>query len=224
MALTRVDLQIENTVSDTCTDITLADTTGEFPVSADGYGAPNVIIHDDVLLLVIVVRNETTGLYFTYTLVVALQVIQSGTLSVQGGTAEDITSYVSASAFPFITGVNEFSLFEDRGVTLPSMVDGAYQVEYTISGSSTQGGGEAEDFSYTTSETFVVDCETKCCITKMLADIDPDCSCSDKKQDYAMRAYTWLLTAKAAAGYGQVDKAVEALAKAKSMCDCGCGC
>ena len=223
MALTRVDLQIENTITDTCLDITLADTTGEFPVSDDGYGAPDVIIHDDVASIVIVVRNETTGLYFTYTLVVVLQVIQSGTLSVQGGTATSITSYVSASAFPFITGVNEFSLFEDRGVTLPSMVDGAYQVEYTISGTSTQGGA-AETFSYTTSQTFLVDCETSCCITKMLADLDPECSCSDKKQALATSAYTWLLSARAASNYGQVDKAVAALQKASDLCNCDCGC
>lgn len=223
MALVRLDLKIENTINDQCTGFSLADTTGEFPAVTNGYGGASMIIHDDVTSLVIVVRNETTGLYFTYTFVIQFQVTQSATLSIQGGTATDISATSAALAFPFIQGVSEYDLWADQGVTLPDFVDGAYQVEYTIAGNSTQGGA-AEDFSYTTSETFIVDCTTACCITKMLADIDPNCSCSDKKQDYAMRAYTWLLTARAAAGYGQVDKAVDALQKAADMCDCGCGC
>jgi len=217
MGLTRPNLSIENTVNDECTAFSIADTTT--------YGGAPSIGVNSVTGLVINVVNESTGIYFTYTFVIVSGVIQTGTLSIQGGTPASITTYVVSLAWPFITAVNEFNLFGSYGVTLPDFGDAAFQVEYTITGRADPGDGSGPaDFSYTTSETFLVDCETACCISKMLADLDPNCSCSDTKQALAISAYTWLLVARASANYGQVDKAVAALQKASDLCNCDCGC
>jgi len=225
MTLVRPNVTIENTINDACDGFTLADTTGLYDVTTNplGYGLPGGILVNDVEGLTIVIRNETTGLYFTYVFVISLAVTQTVTLSVQGGSPVDITALFAVTGWPFVQNVNEFDPFVDYGVTLPDFVDGCFQTEYTITGNSNRGGG-TEAFAYTTSETFLVDCTTACCISKMLADIDPNCSCSDKKQALATSAYTWLLSARAAANYGQVDKAVADLQKAADMCNCDCGC
>ena len=113
MPLNRPDLSIYNTINDECTSFSLADTTGEYPTAANGYAAPNTIVHDDVTDLVITVTNQSTGIYFTYTFTVLLQVTQTATLSLNGGTAADINAEVGPLAFPFITDVNEFDLWAD---------------------------------------------------------------------------------------------------------------
>jgi hypothetical protein len=221
MSLERPNLKIENTINDQCTGFTLADTTGEYPTATTGYGAPDTIIHDDVTGLIVTVRNLSTGIYFTYTFTLLFQVTQTCTLSLQGGTPADIQTEVGPLAFPFIQDVNEFNPWADYGITLPDFVDGVYQVEYEITGSSSITGVPVE-FDYTTSETFLVDCETACCISKMYAKLDSDCSCSDKASELANQAYTFLMIARGAAEIGDNDKAVDNLKKAADLCNCQC--
>lgn len=221
MALVRLDLTIATTINEACDTMTLADTTGEYPAAANGYASPDAIIHDDVLTLTIVVRNKSTGTYFTYAFGILLQVTQTTTLSLNGGTATNIHTEVGPLAFPFITDVNEFDLWADYGVTLPDFDDAVYQIEYTITGQSTGGGGSPlTDFSYTTSVAVLKDCDTCCCISGKFAALDPNCNCSSAALDLAIQADTWLKTARAAAAMGDVTKAVAALTKADETCNC----
>jgi hypothetical protein len=226
MPLNRPTLKIALTINEACTTIELADTTGEYPAAANGYAAPNTIVHDDVTSLVVVVRNKTTGTYFTYTFGILLQVTQTTTLSLDGGTATDIHTEVGALAFPFITDVNEFDLFGDYGVTLPDFDDGVYQVEYTISGESTGGGGSPNTpFSYTTSKMTVRDCDLCECIADKFVEIDPNCNCTDKSIPFIQRIQALSQSAMFAAEKGMATKAVNALNKAIELCACtNCDC
>lgn len=223
MALNRPSLSIENTVNDQCTSFTLADTTGQYNVTTnpEGYGLPGGPLSNDVTGLEVVVKNLSTGTYFTYTFTILLGVVQTCTLSLNGGTPTDISTEVGAAAWPFVQDVSEFDLYADYGVTLPDFADAAFQVEYTISGSALDGG-VSTPFSYTTSETFLVDCDTACCISKMYAALDPTCNCSESAQKLADEAYSWLQTARNASEYGDTDKSVAALKKASDMCNCNC--
>jgi hypothetical protein len=222
MALNRPNLSIENTVNDQCTGITLADTTGQYNITTnpEGYGLPGGPLSNDVTSLEVVVRNESTGTYFTYAFVISLGVVQSCTLSIQGGTPTDISTEVGAIPWPFDAD-DQFNLFDDYGVTLPSFEDGVWQVEYTIEGSALDGG-VSTPFSYTTSETFLVNCEITCCIGKMYAKLDPNCPCSDEGQKNADKAYAFLQAATYASQYGKTEEAIEALKKAQELCDCNC--
>ena len=160
----------------------------------------------------------------TYVFTIALGVITAATLSLSGGTPASILAELDSTAWPFVEDVNEFDLWADYGITLPDFEDGVYEVTYEITGES-DSTGELLDFDYTTSESFVVDCEIACCISKMYAALDPDCSCSDKGQVSADKAYAFLKSAIYSAEYGSNDEAVEALAAAQKICDCGCtGC
>jgi hypothetical protein len=252
MALNRVGLSIEIAKNDKCDTLYLEDTTGEYNITEDttgeynittnpldyglledttgeynittnplGYGLPGGATINNVTSIVVVLRYSTLGTYLTYTFTVLSGVIQTATLAIEGGTPVNIFSILPSTAWPFASS-NRFELTGDYGVDLPELQDGVFQIEYTISGSA---GSPAEAFSYTTSEQFVLDCETACCIDKMYADLDPNCGCSDEKQKKADEAYTWLQVARASAELGNTEKAVAALIKAKSICDCNCkGC
>ena len=223
MALNRVGLSIEIAKNDKCDALYLEDTTGEYNITTNplGYGLPSGIASNDVTEVIVVLRYSTLGTYITYNFTVALGVIQTATLAIEDGTPVDIYSELPSQVWPFDSD-DQFELTGDYGVTLPELEDGVFQVEYTISGSS---GNPTEEFSYTASEQFVLDCETACCIDKMYADLDPNCGCSDEKQKKADEAYTWLQVARASAELGDTNKAVTALIKAKSICDCNCkGC
>lgn len=205
--MARPDLSISTEINEACTTMSLWDTT-------DDYGGGTVTINS-VTQVVIVVNNKSTGTYFTYTFTVSSGTITAATLSIDGGTATTITSELSSTAWPFIVDVNEFDLWGDYGVTLPEFADGVIQPEYTISG---------DGYSYTTSVTEMVTCDICCCVSKMFANLDPSCECSDAATANAIKADTELMIALAAADMGDVTKAVAALAKAQEICDCSCGC
>lgn len=223
MALNRVGVSIAVTKNEACSGLFLEDTTGQYNAvtNPEGYGLPGGATSDNVTNVIVVLRYSTLGTYITYNFTVLLGVIQACTLAIEGGTPVDITAELPHTVWPFDSD-HQFELTADYGVTIPTIGDGVYQVEYTIEG---EAGAPAEAFSYTTSEQFVLDCEARCCIHKLYASLDPNCSCSDEKQKTADEAYTWLQTANYAAEYGDVDKAVDALKKAKELCDCNCkGC
>jgi len=209
--MARPTLTIDTEINEACDDMTLWDTTSD-------YGGGTVTTAS-VTSAVVLVRNKSTGTYFTYTFTVSSGTITAATASLDGGAAVDILSQLDSTAWPFIVDVNELSLWKTyTNFTQPDFDDAVYQPEYTISGTS----GSA--YSYTTSVAVLKDCDTCCCISKVFAALDPNCDCCDSSRDKAMEMDTWLHTAKAAAAIGDVTKAVEALAKASDMCECNCGC
>jgi hypothetical protein len=226
MALERVGLSISTTNNSTCNGLTFEDTTGTYNVTSnpDGYGLPEGIVSNDITSATIVLTNQSDNTYITFVFTVSSGTITAATLSVQGGTATSILSELSSTVFPFVTA-NAFDMSADYGVTVPEITDGLYQTEYTVSGTSTGGGAlPSQTFSYTTSIQELVYCATKCCITKMFANIDPNCGCAADAIVKANRADGYLKIAISAAEYGKIDEAVAALNKATELCDCGCGC
>lgn len=204
--MARPTLTIATEINEACDTMTLWDTTAD-------YGGGTVTTAS-VESVVIVVRNKTTGTYFTYTFTVGTNVISAATLSLDGGTATNILAELASTAWPFIVDVNEFDLWADYGVTLPDFDDAVYQPEYTISRTT------ATAYSYTTSVAVLKDCDTCCCISGKFAALDPNCNCSSAALDLAIQADTWLKTARAAAAMGDVTKAVAALTKADETCNC----
>lgn len=225
MALTRVNLTIETTKGDDCASLFLEDQTGSYNAVTNplGYGVTNGAAVNDVTSVVVVLRYSSLGTYLTYTFTVASGTITAATLAMGTATATDILAELASTTWPFVSPTL-FELTADYGVTIPSVTDGVYETEYTISGTASDSGTPTA-FSYTTSEQFVLACTAKCCISKLYAALDPSCACCDEAQDKADEAYTWLQVAYAAAEYGDTTKAVAALKKAQELCDCGCsGC
>lgn len=209
----RVDLSIALTVSDTCDTISLADTTPD-------YGDSGKIAKSDIVTNTIVV-NMAGGIYFTYVLTITSgTTISASILSLNGATAVNILAELESTVWPFITDVNEFDLFGSYGVTLPEFVDGTYEVDYSVSGTSS-----ATPFNYTTLAGKTVICSICCCVARMGQEIDPSCDCSDKKILNFLRADTYLQIAKFATQVGNTERAQLALDKANEICDCNdCGC
>lgn len=226
MALERVNLSIDFDPNSTCDGLTFQDTTGSYNAvsNPEGYGLPNGIVVNDITAAEITLEYESESADITYAFTVASGVVTAATLSVAGATAVNILSELASTTFPF-TSANPFDLAGDYGVTIPEQNDGLYQVVYTISGTSTGGGAlPSQTFSYTTSIEQLITCATNCCISKMEADLDPNCGCHSEAFDKAVRARAYLNMAISAAEYGKTDEAKEALTKASSMCEGGCGC
>ena len=222
MALTRVGLTVALAKNSTCDGLLFSDSTGIYNVNTnpDGYGAPSTIVSNDVSLIVIVLTNQTADWYLTYTFTTSSGTITAATLSNTGATAVNILSSLATTVWYTLLSAGTFNLVSVTGVTLPDLEDGAYQVDYTISGSSTGGGVlPTQTFSYTASNQYLVDCAADCCISKMLLNAK-----TDEQVDAAQRAQGWLNVAIQATNYGDITGAVNALAKAKALCECGCGC
>lgn len=206
--MARPTLAIDTEINEACTTMTMWDTTAD-------YGGGTVTTAS-IQSSTIVVRNKSTDTYFTYSFTISSNVITAATLSLDGGTATTITSELSSTAFPFITGVNEFDLWGDYGVTLPDFDDAVYQTEYTISRTS------ATAYSYTTSKMNVRNCDLCSCIADKFVNIDPNCECSDTSIQEVQRIQALAQSAIFAAEKGMTTKAVNALAKAIELCSCGC--
>lgn len=204
--MARPTLTIDTEINEACTTMTMWDTTAD-------YGGGTVTTAG-IESSTIVVRNKTTGTYFTYTFTIGTNVISAATLSLDGGTGTDILAELSSTAFPFILNVNEFDLWADYGVTLPDFDDAVYQIEYTITRTT------ATAYSYTTSKMNVRDCDLCECIAGKLIDIDPSCDCSDKNIPFVQRIQALNQSAIFAAEKGMTTKAVNALNKAIELCNC----
>lgn len=210
--MARPTLAIDTEINPECTTMTMWDTTAD-------YGGGTVTTAG-IQGSTIVVRNKTTGTYFTYTFTISSNTITACTASLDGGTEVNILSQLSSTVFPFMVDVNEFDLWKTfTNFTQPDFDDAVYQIEYTITRTT------ATAYSYTTSKATLKSCDTCCCITKMFTALDVDCSCSDAAMAKAVQADTWLKVAIGAANMGDVTKAVAALTKASDICNCsGCGC
>jgi len=210
--MARPTLAIALTINEACTTIELADTTAD-------YGGGTVTTAS-VEAVTVVVRNKSTDTYFTYAFTVGTNVISAATASLDGGTAVDILSQLSTTAWPFITDVNELDLWETyTNFTQPDFEDGVYQVEYTITRTT------ATAYSYTTSKMTVRDCTLCECEAGKLIEISPKCECGSVAIQQIMRIQALHQSAIFAAEKGMTTKAVNALAEAIELCDCAdCGC
>jgi hypothetical protein len=217
MSLTRVGLSCTLATDTTCTTLTFNDTTGTYNASTNplGYGLPSGIASSDVTSINLTIRFESAGIYLTYLFTVSSNVITAATLSLNGATPVDITSKLLSTAFPIVS----FNPLGSYGVILPTLEDGVYSTEYTISGTAS-----ATPFSYTTSQQIITDCNICCCNTKQFLNVDPNCEDFEDKLEDAMIVLGWIQVAKSNAEYGNINAAVSALNKAAELCDCGCGC
>lgn len=211
MALTtRVALDINLTVSDTCGTMTLTDTTAD-------YGGSGKITVNNVTSVVIVV-NLAGGSYFTYTFTVLNGTITAATLGLSGATPTNILSKLASTVWPFVA--TPFDLWKDYGVTLPDFADGVVEVDYIVAGNVFE-----VTFNYTTSKTLLVTCvSSECCIEEMGQKVDVNCECSDDSIWNFLRADTYLTLAKFAASKGNVSRATLLLNKANDLCFCECSC
>jgi hypothetical protein len=161
----------------------------------------------------------TDGSSLVYAFIVADSptppVILSGTLSISGGTPVAITG-VAGTPLP----LTNFNLTGSYGVTLPTIGDGVYTVTLEIIGVD----GSSQAFDYVTDTVPFVGCALSCCVSKMIAKLDPTCNCSEKAMDKATEAFMWLQCAIFSAQGGNITNAQNALTKGQSICDCGCGC
>lgn len=208
--MARPNLSIGLEKNDDCTSLLVTDTT-------DDYGSGTVTV-DEVTSVRLVLRYESEDTYITYNFTVLNGTITSATLTIETGTPVSILSELPSTVWPLV----DFDVVADYGVTLPTLADGVFQVEYTINGVHSAAG-----FSYTTSEQTVLACESCCCVSEKWANIDPSaCSadCFKEKMYQAMMAETYLKVAFNNAASGSTDVAVEALRKAKEICDCSCNC
>ncbi len=210
--MARPDLSIDTEINEACTTMTMWDDT-------DDYGGGTVTTAS-VQSVVVVVNNKSTGTTFTYTFTVSSGTITAATATLDSGTPVDILSQLDSAAWPFIVDVNELDLWKTyTNFTQPDFDDAVYQIEYTIIRTI------AEAYSYTTSVAEMRTCDICCCVSKMWAGLDVDCSCADSAMEKANEADTWLQVALASADMGDVTKAVAALKKAEYLCECGgCDC
>lgn len=205
--MARPTLSIGTEINEACTTISMWDSTSD-------YGGGTVTTAS-VQAVTVVVNNKTSGTYFTYAFTVSSNVITAATASIDGGTAVDILSQLSTTAWPFIVDVNELDLWETyTNFTQPDFDDGVYQIEYTITRTT------ATAFSYTTSKMNVRDCDLCECLANKFVEIDPNCDCSDKTIPFIQRIQALNQSAIFAAEKGMTTKAVNALNKAIELCEC----
>lgn len=213
MALTRVGLAIKTVLSEGCKKLTVEDITGTYNVTSNplGYGLPNGIIYNDVKTIVINVYYPyiTTPIAYTLTLV-------SGTvtaLTVKNLNATVYNIFANLATL-YVGGV--FNLTGTTAFVLPTITDGVFDVDFTISGVNAATG---ESFSYTTNNMSLSTCVTECCINNMYKNMDMCCDCNTDKVE---SAELFLSGAKKAINIGQKDKALCLLTKASDICKENC--
>ena len=220
MALTRVSLTIETILSEGCTKLTVEDVTGTYNAITNplGYGLPNGIAYNDITKITINVYYPgiTTPIIYIFTLSAVTGTSMVTALSVYdlNGTAYDIFADIATL---YVAGV--FNITGTDAFTLPTIVDGLFNVEYTISGIESVTSTE---FNYTTNSYFLSTCAAECCITDMYKNLDMCCDCSEGAIDKIQKAEVFLAGSKYAIAVGQNDKAVCLLDKAKSICEGNC--
>lgn len=117
---------------------------------------------------------------------------------------------------PTFPTINEETTFTvngtDVGYTNNSIVDGIYNVVYTIS---------TDSQTYTASKYFLFSCQLQCCIDKLYAKVTPEemhCNCDNTYLKAAMEAEGFLCAAKNALACGKISMAKNLLSKAQSIC------
>jgi hypothetical protein len=102
------------------------------------------------------------------------------------------------------------------GVNYP-LPDGIYIFTYSVTTSND---------IYTITKYILLDCQVRCCVSKMLAEIpDKDCDCANETSKKALLAYTYLEALTNAARCGNITKANNILNLLRMICNkksCGC--
>jgi len=216
MALTRVGLKIETVLSEGCTKLTVEDITGTYNAISNplGYDLQNGIAYNDITKITINVYypSITTPIIYRFTYVAGA--VTALVVYDLNGTAYDIFAEYSTL---FVDG--KFNLTGTTAFTLPTIVDGLFNVEYTISGIESVTSTE---FNYTTNSYFLSTCAAECCITDMYKNLDMCCDCSEGAIDKIQKAEVFLAGSKYAIAVGQNDKAICLLDKAKDICEGNC--
>ncbi len=220
MSVTSPTLNIILTVQDGCYGLTLTDSTGEYPSAENGYGLPGGPTINDVTTVTIDVSYGSLNTIVEYVFTVASGTITLATVSVGGGSPEDITSALTSTDWPFTSG---FDLTKAYGNTaLPDFADDVYIAAYTIEGTHEVLAFLFEDFSFSASVKKTVACAAQCCIEKKFMALDPGCNCSGEATITAMYGQSLLYQSTYSADNGYTDKAISALAQAQKLCDSGC--
>lgn len=230
MALTQLNLSINVYVNDTCDNLILIDTTGNYSVTNPfGYGSPNGVAINDVDELIITLNYTPLLVSAVYTFTIVNGTITAATIAFDGATPpENILSQLISTIFPFTT-TNIFTFFQTyinslaATVVLPSIEDGAYGISYNITGSALDTGVPTP-FDYTTTDMTLMACATNCCINEAFSAVDVNCDCGDAKAKIARTAQDYRDIAQLAVEVEDSDRANTFINKAKAICDCDCGC
>jgi hypothetical protein len=220
VSLSRVGLEIETVLSKGCSKITVEDVTGAYNVTSNplGYGMPNGILQNDINTIVINLYypDITTPITYTFTLSKA-----SGSLVVTALTVTDLNGvvYNIISELSVLYVNNIFDLTGTEAFTLPTITDGIFSIDFTISGIDSI---TSQSFEYTTSSDFLSSCNADCCIMEMYKNLDMCCDCSEEEIKRIQKAETFLMGAKCAINIGQDEKSLCLLNKAKEICDGNC--
>lgn len=216
MALTRLGLTIETTITEKCTKLTVEDITGAYNVTSNplGYGLPNGIALTDVTLIVIDVYYPSITTPITYTMTQVAGTPTALTVTDLNGVIYNIFADIATL---YVLGV--FNLTGTTAFTLPTIVDGIFNVVYTISGIESVSG---LSFSYTTNSNFLSSCSVNCCIENKYNALDLCCDCSTNEKQNIRDAETYLVGARMAIESGLTSKAQCLLDKATDLCNSNC--
>lgn len=217
MSVTSPDCSIELAINTGCTELSMEDTTGNYPVAPNGYGLPGGPEINDVTEVSITATYSLLSITLEYVFTVLNGTITAATLSIDSATPVDIFSALASTVWPFTTV--PFVLTDDYGPEMPEFTDDIVSVTYEVSGEVA-----AEAFSVSTSARISIDCNTTCCRDKKFINLDPNCGCNPDALINALYIDALLKQATFSAQYNYTDRAVAALQKATELCDGDCGC
>jgi hypothetical protein len=229
MALTTLNLSINVYVNDTCDNLILQDTTGNYSASNPfGYGSPNGIFINDVDTLVMTLNYTPLGISVVYSFTIVNGTITAATINFNGIGAINILTQLVSTTFPFVAA-NPFTFFSSyinsvpATVTLPTIEDGAYSVTYRITGTA-DDNGTPTPFDLSANDMVLMKCSTMCCIREAFSKVDENCNCNDGKINPVITAQAYVDIAEFAVEDEDSARANTFINRAKALCDCDCGC
>jgi len=199
MALITTNLQLSVSLCQTnnCKSIKLSEVTGEYNATDNPGGWDDLAVNNPSI-------DEVTNVDIE--------------IELPNGSIWNFDSTDIGSLFPTIDSSVEveFDSTDFGNTSIVPLDDGFYKVTYTVQGNV--GPNNYED-SYT--ETYLLTCQTSCCIDKMfhLASQSDCTDCKNEKLDKAIEAKQILTQAEYAARCGKINMAKKLLAKAQWICN-----
>jgi len=220
MPLTAPSLKIELYLNDSRDSLFLQDKTDLYSSGSNplGYNAPTSISVNSVTSVTVTLTYTLLAASLVYQFTVLNGVITNCTISFAGSTAVSIIGEITSTAWPF-TSANRFELTKDYGVVLPALDDMVYTCSYRVIGNES-----GEDYNYSASVQELLDVQTTCCTSKLLAKADVN---DVKAGNKVLTVNGWLVAAHLANEELNITKANSYITKAKALCEetgCGCGC
>lgn len=219
MAITaRVGLSVEIEECTDCTELKLEDTTGDYDVNDNplGYGLPGGIAKNDVTQVIVELLLHTAGTSVAWTFTVSSGTITAASMVGIDGVTYNVLSELDSTDWPF-DSTNKFDLLKDYGAGEIELLDGRYEVNYTVSGDVSD-----ELFDYTTSDETGVICNVCKCYQNLMAKAEPDCECWDKKKEQLQDMEMYISIAAASMDISNDAGFDENLIKAQNICDNPC--